>query len=446
MQIFLDSNVVVKEFENQGILINTNLALYKKLNRTGLYIAQFLQDNPGSSMEKIVESVSNEYAIPIKLLKEDIENFVLGLITEEFFHSSDKEIAFPKHDVLDYDGTIWIQVTNKCNLCCDYCYASAGDSKDDLTIDEIEIILSALQERGFTKIAVTGGEALTRKDIIKVLDVCVKYGKVMLLTNGTIGNRDLFSEIIKRIDSIQISLDSSTSEIHDKNRGKGTYDRVISTISMLAEIAPQKVVIAMTPTPDFNESLENMIKFCLKYNIRNLHINKLISIGRAKESYCELLDISKLFAWADTGYQFLNKLYIDSQKENDNFYFNLDVASDLRTSIYTKSRKISCGLNFNLVSVAYNGNVYLCPSLHMEQLKLGNIREESILLIIDKARKKYGDFHTENLSKCKNCYIKYYCGGGCRALAQIYNNDIYGEDIYCKDYQKRLYSLMLGNT
>ena len=52
-----------------------------------------------------------------------------------------------------------------------------------------------------------------RKDIVEILKTCKKYGKVQILTNGTIGNAELYREIMEIVDAIQISLDSY-EEIH----------------------------------------------------------------------------------------------------------------------------------------------------------------------------------------------------------------------------------------
>ena len=108
-----------------------------------------------------------------------------------------------------------------------------------------------------------------------------------------------------------------------------------------------------------------------------------------------------------------------------------------------KGRKTSCGVNCNQISIDSNGNVYLCPSLHIEEFELGNIRTDNITEIMEKSKQKYGEIDVEMLSKCKNCEIKYYCGGGCRAIAFNETGDLYGQERNCDNYRNRVFDLML---
>ena len=130
-------------------------------------------------------------------------------------------------------------------------------------------------------------------------------------------------------------------------------------------------------------------------------------------------------------------------KQNKEFIFNIDVSNDLCNQVYSKGRKTSCGVNCNQISIDSNGNVYLCPSLHIEEFELGNIRTDNITEIMEKSKQKYGEIDVEMLSKCKNCEIKYYCGGGCRAIAFNETGDLYGQERNCDNYRNRVFDLML---
>lgn len=443
MNICLNKNVVVKDFNKKGLVIDVERARCQKLNTTGLYIVKLLESDGACSEEKIIEKVSQFYDIPERLIQDDIKTFLKGLLDKNFLNDVENPSGAEIIEEQGKDGNgIWIQVTNGCNIRCKYCYADAGCSQDDLTIAEIETILSELKDMNYSKIVVTGGEPLLRKDIIDILKVCKKYGKVQLLTNGIREDEELYQEIMEIVEMVQISIDSYDAEIHDANRGKGSYEKTLKTIKLLSSINPAKVTLAMTPTPEYMADLVEMMKFCLSMDIRSLHINRFVPFGRAKE-YEKEINLKEFFQWVNKGYDYLYALYDNALKEKKDFYFNLDVASDLRKSVFSTVRKCSCGLNENLISVGYNGDVYLCPSLHTKEFKLGSIRENSIVDIIQQSKEKLGSFRVENLPKCKNCEIKYYCGGGCRALAYNMCNDIYGKEANCNDYIDRVYELML---
>lgn len=442
MKLYLNQDVVIKDFNNKGILINVERARYQKVNGTGLFIASQLKQKNGLTEEEIFSLVSEYYQIPVRLIEDDVKTFIKGLMDVQFI-GYDSEMTYEEEADAGNDGNgIWIQVTNGCNLRCKYCYADAGCSENDLTLEEIDTILSQLKEQDFSKIVVTGGEPLLRKDILDILKICSKYGRVQLLTNGIVNDSQLYEKILELVDMVQISLDSYEQGIHDANRGKGSFDKSVKTIQTIAGIVPNKLTIAMTPTPEYMADLAEMIKFCMEHQVQILHINRFVPYGRA-HSYEKSLDMREFFKWVDTGYDFLYKKYEEAMKEKKEFIFNLDVASDSRTIVYTTTRKCSCGLNENIISVGYDGSVYLCPSLHVEESKLGNIRQKPIMEIIKEAKEKYGCFDVEHLSECKKCIVRHYCGGGCRALALRYSNDLYGKEENCDAYEERVYDLML---
>ena len=177
-------------------------------------------------------------------------------------------------------------------------------------------------------------------------------------------------------------------------------------------------------------------------NVRQLHINRFVPYGRAK-TFENKLNMEQFYKWVDRGYDFLRNIYINYYKQNKEFIFNIDVWNDLCNQVYSKGRKTSCGVNCNQISIDSNGNVYLCPSLHIEEFELGNIRTDNITEIMEKSKQKYGEIDVEMLSKCKNCEIKYYCGGGCRAIAFNETGDLYGQERNCDNYRNRVFDLML---
>jgi radical SAM protein with 4Fe4S-binding SPASM domain len=69
-----------------------------------------------------------------------------------------------------------------------------------------------------------------------------------------------------------------------------------------------------------------------------------------------------------------------------------------------------------LLGVAANGDVYPCDSFFgIEEFKAGNIRENSILDIWRESPviKSFHDISIEKIEGCRDCELKYICGGGC---------------------------------
>lgn len=447
MNLSINNAIELKDYKKKGLLINQEEASYQKLNNSGLYISNLIFKNPNINMEEIINKTGEFYDIPRHLIETDVQSFVTNLIKKGYFLQNEKEVESIHKEANESNCTsngVWIKLTNRCNLRCKYCYASSGESiEDEITLEEIVSILEILKGEKYQSITLTGGETLLRKDILEIVKKCSEYGRVQLLTNGTLGDKELYQELLRYLVRIQISMDSEDGTYHNQNRGEGAYESTVKRIAYIQEINPEKLSIAMTPTPEYKGDIVKIIKFCIDNYINSLHINCFVPYGRGKDSYENDFNMKDYFAWVDQGYAFLYEYYQETIKKNIPFNFDFDVARDLRMSVYTKGRKQSCGLNKNHISIDSNGDVYLCASLHVSEFRLGSIKEDRIDQIIIKAQNKYGDFSVENLHGCKKCEIKYFCGGGCRAKALHDNNDIYGKEHTCDIYKERVYDLML---
>ena len=86
-----------------------------------------------------------------------------------------------------------ISVTDKCNLRCRYCMPEAGVCKknhaDMLTEDEIIQAVEVAAELGITKVRITGGEPLVKKNIVSICRRTAQVEgirEVCLTTNGVL--------------------------------------------------------------------------------------------------------------------------------------------------------------------------------------------------------------------------------------------------------------------
>ncbi|RLE48179.1 MAG: radical SAM/SPASM domain-containing protein, partial [Candidatus Methanomethylicota archaeon] len=70
------------------------------------------------------------------------------------------------------------QTTPKCNLKCVYCYANAGeDAKADvLSTSEAKKFILEASDLGVKSIVFTGGEPLTRSDILDLIEFTSDIG------------------------------------------------------------------------------------------------------------------------------------------------------------------------------------------------------------------------------------------------------------------------------
>jgi MoaA/NifB/PqqE/SkfB family radical SAM enzyme len=89
-----------------------------------------------------------------------------------------------------------LELTDKCNLKCSYCYRESDFTKNLFLENPIEF-LESLLKIGIRHIEFSEGEPLLHPDIIEILNFAgKKYNLVGLLTNGILINEEII-EIIK---------------------------------------------------------------------------------------------------------------------------------------------------------------------------------------------------------------------------------------------------------
>lgn len=113
---------------------------------------------------------------------------------------------------IDY---VRLAVTDRCNLRCTYCMPQQGITfvqRDDLlSYEEIVRLLKIFKELNVTKLRITGGEPLVRKDLLPFLREVTKQ-KIMpgfhLTTNATITLPHVNDLIEAGLKTVNISLDT----------------------------------------------------------------------------------------------------------------------------------------------------------------------------------------------------------------------------------------------
>src|SRR3989441_13231347 len=80
-----------------------------------------------------------------------------------------------------------IELTYGCNLRCVHCYNPTHQAKDELATAQLKALIDQLVEAGCLKLAFTGGEIFTRRDLSEILTYAKGKGfAITLLTNATL--------------------------------------------------------------------------------------------------------------------------------------------------------------------------------------------------------------------------------------------------------------------
>lgn len=148
------------------------------------------------------------------------------------------------------------QITERCNLCCQYCMSS-GNAQEELGSKEVLETVDCLRGMGTRLIRFTGGEPLLRNDLITLIRHCDNAGiSVGLASNGL-----LFPHMVgelRLLSAVSFSLDGPEN-IHNLIRGPGSHKSV-----MLAIEAAKKNNIYTTISVTLSKLNIGCIKYILK--------------------------------------------------------------------------------------------------------------------------------------------------------------------------------------
>jgi cyclic pyranopterin phosphate synthase len=165
-----------------------------------------------------------------------------------------------------------ISVTDRCNLRCNYC-VPLGEirwvpRRERLRFEEIRDFTAEAAAAGITKVRITGGEPLVRRDIVRLVEMlAVLPGLVerAMTTNGT--RLAPLARALKRagLDRVNISLDTLDPARYARITGGGVLDEALAGIAAAqeADLHPVKINFVLLPGINTDE-MEPMAAFCRK--------------------------------------------------------------------------------------------------------------------------------------------------------------------------------------
>ena len=214
-----------------------------------------------------------------------------------------------------------LSVTDLCNLRCIYCMPEDGVAKhsheDNLSIEEIDEIVSASAACGITKVRVTGGEPLIRNGII---DICRRISstkginELCLTTNGILlpkYAKELKAAGVKRLN---ISLDSLDPETYARITRNGSLLDAIDGVKAALETGFEAVKINAVLMGGVNDGeIMTMLELTRQYSV-NVRFIEVMPIGEsadwAGERFISALRVLELAPdLIDVGVDGVAKLY-----------------------------------------------------------------------------------------------------------------------------------------
>ena len=361
---------------------------------------------------------------------ENAQYTVTQIVAKHF----DNQLVKPKNN----GGSMQMYLTNECNMRCPHCYMFAGLKKDrELSTKEIFDIISSFKKHGGNNIVFSGGEIALRTDLYEILKYSCDLGiSNEILTNGTLWNADLVKKVAPLITRVQISIDGYDEATNSLIRGKGNFSKALNAVNLFYE-SNVDTEISVTPYLDkkLAENYQCYIDFARMLNQKYHKANFLVKFtfdvlnGRdicvsekQKKDYQSI--VTKIY----------NELYGDFV--------------DKPFLEFHKHGGIENNCDYGNVAISADGNVCLCPIIP-EMKPVGNIRVNSFDELLDIAQKARSLSNINNLSPCKDCELKYICGGECRIkhFSGFKENDLQeiatSKRVCSQDHKNMFYDMML---
>ncbi len=167
-----------------------------------------------------------------------------------------------------------ISITEHCNLRCTYCMPAEGIALTPrahlMTADEIVTIAQTFVNLGVTKIRLTGGEPLVRKD---AKDIILRLGKLgvelTLTTNGILVHEFIETFREAGITTLNVSIDSLQKEKFNQITRRNYFDKLWENLDLLDTNGFQ-VKLNVVVIKGFNDN--EIIDFIELTKARNIQI------------------------------------------------------------------------------------------------------------------------------------------------------------------------------
>ena len=342
-----------------------------------------------------------------------------------------------------------LHIAHDCNLKCRYCFAEEGEYHGRRALMSFEVGKKALDflvansgNRVHLEVDFFGGEPLMNWQVVKDL---VAYGRSLeepyhkkfrftLTTNGVLLNDDILAFANKQMANIVLSIDGR-KEVHDRMRpmagGQGSYDLVLPKFQKVAESRNQTNYYVRGTFTHFNKDFAADVCHLADLGFKQISVEPVVAPADAPYALVEE-DLPELLAEYDK----LAAEMMKRQKEGKAFNF-FHFMIDLKGGPCVYKRLSGCGSGTEYLAVTPWGDFYPCHQfVGQEEFLMGNVDEG---ITNTKVREEFKTCNVYSKEKCRNCFAKFYCSGGCAANSYHFHGSIHDAyDLGCELQRKRV--------
>lgn len=397
---------------------------------------------------EIVENLSSKYQ------EDDVREAL-----EEIEELKKQELLFTEDTYQEYITdfkkrqtvvkALCLHIAHDCNLACRYCFAEEGEYHGRRALMSFEVGKKALDfliansgNRRNLEVDFFGGEPLMNWDVVKRL---VEYGRSQeekynknfrftITTNGVLLNDEIMEFCNREMGNVVLSLDGRR-EVNDRMRpfrnGKGSYDLIVPKFQKFAESRNQdKYYVRGTFTRHNLDFAKDVLHFA-DLGFKQISVEPVVAPADEPYSIREE-DIPVILQQYDE----LAKEYIKRKKEGRGFQF-FHFMIDLNQGPCVAKRLSGCGSGTEYLAVTPWGDLYPCHQfVGNEAFLLGNV-DTGVTNTAVRDEFKLCNVYAKD--KCRECFARFYCSGGCAANAFNFHGSITDAyEIGCEMQKKRI--------
>ena len=364
-------------------------------------------------------------------------------------HAPDDYEQFADRMVNASVKSMCLNISHDCNLACEYCFASKGGfggerclMSEEVAKKAIDFLIEKSVGRRNLEVDFFGGEPLMNFDVVKKT---VEYARAKeqefgknfrftITTNGLLLDDDTIDFINKEMHNCVLSIDGR-KEVNDRMRpnwgGKGCHDLILPKFKKLVAQRGDKDYYARATYTRYNLDFMQDILYLYEQGFDQLSEEPVVSDPKLDFSIQEE-DLPRIFE----EYEALAKKLIEMKKAGEKinfFHFMIDLNQG--PCAIRRLRGCSCGNEY--VAVTPHGDIFPCHQfVGNDDWKMGNVIDGTFNVDI---KKQFARTTIYNKEKCRDCWARFYCSGGCNAANFEKNGDILKPySLYCEMEKKRL--------
>ena len=342
-----------------------------------------------------------------------------------------------------------LHIAHDCNLACRYCFAEEGEYHGRRAIMSYEVGKKALDflvansgNRTNLEVDFFGGEPLMNWEVVKQL---VAYGRSLeeehhkkfrftITTNGVLLNDEILEFVNKEMGNMVLSIDGR-KEVHDRMRphrgGQGSYDEIVPKFKKAAERRGQMNYYVRGTYTHYNTDFAKDVLHLADLGFKQISVEPVVA-PETEDYAIREEDLPQLLAQYDE----LAEEMIKRRKEGNGFNF-FHFMIDLEGGPCVAKRLSGCGSGTEYLAVTPWGDLYPCHQfVGNEDFLMGNVDEGVLRTDI---RDEFKQCNVYAKEKCKDCFAKFYCSGGCAANSYNFTGNVNGSyDIGCELQRKRI--------